>query len=51
MSEQVILETPIIEYTHVEPTTHMNICLIDENVNIRTIHTIKLHKDNYIEQT
>jgi hypothetical protein len=35
----------------VEPTTDMDICLIDENVNIRTIkNTIKLYKNNYIEQ-
>jgi hypothetical protein len=41
----------LCQLLHVEPTTNMNICLIDENVNIRTIHTIQLHKDNYIEQT
>ena len=34
----------------VEPTTDLDICLIDENINIRTIkNTIKLYKNNYIE--
>jgi hypothetical protein len=41
----------LCHHLHIEPTTNMNICLIDENVNIRTIHTIELYKDNYIEQT
>jgi hypothetical protein len=41
----------LCHHLRVEPTTEMNICLIDENVNIRTISsTIKLYKDNYIEQ-
>ena len=34
----------------VEPTTDIDICLIDEIINIRTIkNTIKLYKNNYIE--
>jgi hypothetical protein len=56
------LVTPTILFTNpmklwlchklrVEPTIEMDIRLIDENVNIRTISsTIKLHKDNYIEE-
>jgi hypothetical protein len=41
----------LCHHLHVEPTTEMEIRLIDENVNIRTISTtIELHKDNYIEQ-
>ena len=41
----------LCHHLHVTPTTEMTICLIDENVNIRTISsTIELHKDNYIEE-
>ena len=41
----------LCNHLHVPPTTQMNICLIDENVNIRSItNTIELYKDNYIEQ-
>jgi hypothetical protein len=35
----------------VEPTTEMDICLIDENVNIQTIkNPLNVYKNNYIEQ-
>jgi hypothetical protein len=41
----------LCHHLHVAPTTQMDICLIDENVNIRTISsTIELHKDKYIEE-
>ena len=41
----------LCHHLRVEPTTQMDICLIDEHVNIRSISsTIELHKDKYIEQ-
>lgn len=33
----------------VEPTTEMNICLIDENVNVLTVDSLELYKHNYIK--